>query len=62
MNCTICGYPIKLEPSAEERSKKTGLPAKYYTNLFTEHADCTLRKRKSDVSALLRRTNKEGTT
>lgn len=58
MNCTICGQKIVLVPSAEERSRKdtAGRPASWYTGLFTEHADCTLRRRKEDMrEALLKR-------
>lgn len=56
MNCTICHKPIVLVPSAEERAKKYGdHPARYYTALFTEHADCTLRKRNDETLALMRR-------
>lgn len=56
-NCTICGHPITLIPSAAERSRKYGdHPPSYYTNLFTEHSNCTLRKRKADVEALIQRT------
>lgn len=57
MNCTICHQEIKLVPSAAERAKKdvAGNNAAYYTSLFTEHADCTLAKRKADTSALMKR-------
>lgn len=46
-NCTICGKPIILIPSAKERAAKdvTGKSAEYYRNLFTEHSECTLAKR-----------------
>lgn len=56
-NCTICGKPIVLVPSAAERAAKdcTGKTAAYYTGLFTEHADCTLAKRAAGASALMRR-------
>ena len=55
MNCTICGKPIILVPSAEERAKKdlTGKSAAYYRSLFTEHSDCILRKRAEDTSKLM---------
>lgn len=57
MKCTICNKEIVLVPSAEERARKdvTGKTAAYYTSLFTEHADCTLRKRASDTHALMQR-------
>ena len=47
MNCTICGKPIALVPSAAERAAKdiTGKPAAYYTSLFRQHSECLLAKR-----------------
>ena len=53
--CNLCGKPITLVPSAEERSRKTGYPASYFTNLFITHSECELRKRREDMSELLRR-------
>jgi len=57
VNCTICGKPIVLVPSAKERAAKdtTGKTAAYYTSLFTEHADCSLKKREEETSALMER-------
>jgi hypothetical protein len=57
MNCTICHKPIVLVPSAAERAKKdkAGNTASYYTSLFTEHSDCTLRKRQEETGALMKR-------
>lgn len=57
MNCTICGKPIILVPSAKERAAKdvTGKTAAYYTSLFREHADCALKKRGEETSALMER-------
>jgi hypothetical protein len=45
--CTICGTPVVLVPSAEERARKdvTGKSAAYYRSLFTAHASCQLIKR-----------------
>ena len=56
MNCTICGRPIVLVPSASQRAAKdvTGKSAAYYTGLFTEHPQCVLRKRLAGDRALLR--------
>lgn len=56
MNCTICGKPIVLVPSAAERAAKdvTGKPASYFTSLFTEHSLCAVRKRQADTLALMR--------
>lgn len=59
MNCTICGQPIILVPSASERAAKdvTGKPAAYYTSLFRQHSDCLLAKRAEDTAALMRKLN-----
>lgn len=56
MNCTICGKPIVLVPSAAERAAKdvTGKSAAFYTGLFTEHSQCVLRKRLAGDRALMR--------
>lgn len=60
MNCTICGKPIVLVPSAAERAAKdvSGKSAAYYTSLFTTHSECAVAKREQDTLALMRR-NKE---
>lgn len=42
-------------PSAAERAKKYGESAAYYTALFPQHAECTLKKRAADTLALMRR-------
>lgn len=57
MNCTICGKPIVLIPSAQERARRdsSGRSAAYYRGLFTEHSECTLKKRQSETSDLMRR-------
>lgn len=54
-NCTICGKPIVLVPSAKERAAKdtTGKTPAYYESLFTEHSDCVIAKRAVDTSALM---------
>lgn len=56
-NCTICGKPIILIPSAEQRAAKdvTGKSAEYYRNLFTEHSTCTLFKRAEETANLVRK-------
>lgn len=51
--CTICGKPIVLVPSAVERARKYGESPRYYLNLFREHADCALRVRREETSALM---------
>lgn len=57
MNCTICGKKIELTPSAAERAAKdtSGKPVSYFTKLFTEHADCVIKKRSKESSELLNR-------
>lgn len=57
MNCTICGKPIVLVPSAAERARKdvTGKTAAYYTSLFTEHGECVVAKREAETLALMRK-------
>jgi hypothetical protein len=45
MDCTHCGKPIILIPSAKERSEKYGQPASFYMKLFTIHTDCLLELR-----------------
>lgn len=56
MKCIHCSKPIVLVPSAEERAAKdvTGKSADYYRNLFNEHADCALAKRKAETSKLIK--------
>jgi len=55
MKCTICGKPIVLVPSAEERAKKDvcGGTAQYYRSLFTSHDDCFLAKRAKETRELM---------
>lgn len=53
--CSLCGKPITLVPSAEERSRKTGYPADFFRSLFTQHSACTLAKREKDTLDLIRR-------
>ena len=57
MKCKICGKEIVLVPSAKERAAKdtTGKTPAYYTRLFTEHSECTLRKREEGTKELIRR-------
>jgi len=54
MNCTICGKPIVLMPSASARAKKFGGKPSDYSKLFREHADCALEKRQHETSELCR--------
>lgn len=55
MNCTICGKPIELVPSAAERAKKFGGRPSDYTKLFTEHAKCIIEKRAKETAELISR-------
>jgi hypothetical protein len=55
MNCTICGKPIKLVPSAKERARKYGGTARQYDELFTEHAECLIDKRQKETKELMRK-------
>lgn len=57
MKCTICNKEIVLVPSAAERAKKYGGTPSYYTSLFTEHADCAIKKRETETLDLVRRIN-----
>jgi hypothetical protein len=59
MNCTICGKPIVLVPSAAERAVKYGGKPSDYTQLFTTHSGCFIEKRSQDIVALMRRINQE---
>lgn len=54
MNCTLCGKPIVLSPSAAERAEKYGGAPADYTKLFTTHAACFVEQREADTYALMR--------
>jgi len=54
-NCTICGKPIALIPSAKERAAKYGNTPAHYTALFTTHSQCAIDKRNADTAELIRR-------
>jgi hypothetical protein len=56
MNCTICGKPVKLEPSAVRRALVYGGTPASYERMFTEHTDCALAKRDQETRELMRRT------
>lgn len=53
--CTICGKPIVLVPSAQERARRYGGTPQFYTSLFTTHSDCAITKRAADTAELMRR-------
>jgi len=58
MNCTICGKPVTLIPSASERAAKYGGKASDYTAIFTAHAQCTIDKRNADTLGLIKKLKK----
>ena len=55
MNCSHCGKPVILVPSAAERAKKYGGTPSDYTRLFPLHADCQLELRRRGVFELIQR-------
>jgi hypothetical protein len=55
MDCTICGNPIVLMPSANERARRYGGSPSDYTKLFTTHPRCAIEKRAADVRDLIER-------
>jgi len=59
MNCTICGKPIVLVPSAEERARTSGETTQYYRRLFTEHSSCAIAKRNKEAYELMKKITEE---
>lgn len=57
MKCSICGKPVVLVPSAEERAKKYGNSPSFYRSLFKTHAACALKKRADETKALIAKIN-----
>ena len=57
MNCTYCNQPVVLSPSAAERAAKdvTGKSAAYYTQLFPNHATCSIAARSAEVIDAMRK-------
>lgn len=53
LNCRICGAPVVLSPSANQRAKNSGYSANYYRNLFPDHAQCVVAKNSKEVSDLM---------
>ena len=53
-NCTLCGKPIVLVPSAKERAERYGGKASDYEALFTTHSSCFIEKRNQDTLELMR--------
>ena len=49
MNCTLCGKPITLVPSARERADRYGGKPADYTRLFRQHAECLIESRREVV-------------
>lgn len=60
MNCSICGKPIVLVPSAAERARRFGGKPEDYTKLFTEHSECLIEKRSAESVALMRKLRETG--
>jgi hypothetical protein len=59
VNCTRCGKPIVLVPSAKERAEKYGETPEFYTKLFTIHPECLVNKRRQQTLQLLARKRRE---
>lgn len=57
MKCRLCNQEIILVPSAEERAKKYGGTAQFYTKLFTVHGECQVRKNRQDSKKLIEKLN-----
>jgi hypothetical protein len=55
VNCSHCGKPIILTPSATERAKRYGGKASDYAGLFRAHADCLIKSRRAQTSELIKR-------
>ena len=55
MNCKICGKPIILVPSAEERARKFGGSPSDYIKLFDACAECLIAKRSNESKELMRK-------
>lgn len=53
--CDICGEPIHLTPTAQERARRYGGKASDYEALFPVHSRCQIEKRKQDTSELIAR-------
>lgn len=58
MLCKICGKPVVLTPSAEERVKKFGGKASDYIKCFPIHSECAIRERNSETIKLINRIHK----
>lgn len=54
-DCTICGKPIVLMPSAAERARRHGGKPSDYTALFTTHSHCAIAKRTQQAIDNMRR-------
>jgi hypothetical protein len=55
MNCSHCGKPVILVPSAAERARRYGGTPSDYIRLFPIHADCQIKLRRQGVSELIQR-------
>lgn len=59
-NCTICGKPIVLMPSAAERARRHGGKPSDYTAMFTTHSHCAIAKRTQEAIDTMRRHRETG--
>ena len=58
-DCTVCGEPVTLVPSAKERARKFGGKPEDYTAIFTRHTSCALKKRAESAKALMAKTRED---
>lgn len=54
-NCVLCGKPVVLVPSAQERARRFGGKPSDYAALFDRHAGCEIDRRAEETSELIRR-------
>lgn len=57
--CKLCGAPIILKPSAEERAIKYGGVPSDYIKLFDTHTGCALKKRSEETAQLVQEINRD---
>lgn len=57
--CTICKEPIILTPSAQERARRFGGKPSDYTNIFSQHSDCTVRARSAASITAMKKANEK---
>lgn len=57
--CKLCGHPVILVPSAEERSQKYGGTPDFYRSLFRVHNKCQIDANKASQLELIRKLNND---